>query len=62
MMETATGPFQRPHLRGWEEQSEDHLPCLLQIFRHLALSKLKTRCFINRDSKGGEDLSVKGSF
>lgn len=62
MMKTATGPFQRPHSRGWEEQSEDHLPCLLQIFTHLAVSKLKTRCFINRDRKGGEDLTVKGSF
>ncbi|KAL1781963.1 hypothetical protein HispidOSU_014664, partial [Sigmodon hispidus] len=41
MMKTATEPFQRPHSRGWEEQNEDHLPCLLQIITHLAVSKLK---------------------
>lgn len=62
MMETATGPFQRPHSRAWEEQSEDHLPCRLQIITHLAVSKLKARCFINRDRKGGKGLSIKSSF
>lgn len=62
MMKTVTGPFQRPHSRGWEERNEDHLPCLLQITTHLAVSKLKARCFINRDGKGGEALSIKGGF
>lgn len=62
MIETVTGAFQRPHSRGREERNEDHLPCLLQIITHLAVSKLKARCFINRDRKGGEALPIKGGF
>lgn len=62
MMKTVTGLFKGPTQDAGGEQNEHHLPCLLQIITHLAVSKLKAGCFINRDRKGGEALSIKGGF